>query len=162
MSKKERNAKNTANLNAYMDGKGIPAEERDVLPFREETYRLTTIQDILDATNTQKLDGFLEDLKMILLGSYVARMECPGVKLDHIDWTDDGKRVVACDMPDGSVLRISHRDNPPTNREVLQRAKDHANWSADNRKGYTERANVTYAYRTGFFHALNLFKNNDQ
>lgn len=38
------------------------------------------------------------------------------------------------------------------NREVLSRAKAYAEESANTRKGYTEQANVAYAYRTGFFH----------
>lgn len=61
------------------------------------THKINTVQDMIDCTNKENLDNFLDDLRMVMEHSHMIKSfsELMGVKAevqsDGFEWIDDGK-----------------------------------------------------------------------
>ena len=66
---------------------------------KKRHHKISTVQDILDATDADNIDNFLEDLKLIMLGAYLMRSEFEKqdselIFSEPIEWIDDGKHDI--------------------------------------------------------------------
>tara|TARA_R110000850_G_scaffold236053_1_gene360910 strand:+ start:244 stop:492 length:249 start_codon:yes stop_codon:yes gene_type:complete len=70
---------------------------------KKKHHKIITIQDVLDATDGDNIDNFLQDLKLIMLGAYLVRDELKkqGSNLifsEPIEWIDDGKHDIKIEL----------------------------------------------------------------
>lgn len=62
-------------------------------------HKISTMQDILDATDAENIDNFLEDLKLLMLGAYLLRSQLDTessktIFAEPTEWIDDGKHNI--------------------------------------------------------------------
>lgn len=70
---------------------------------KKRHHKISTIQDVLDATDVDNIDNFLEDLKLLMLGAYLMRGELSKqdskfIFAEPIEWIDDGKHNIQIDI----------------------------------------------------------------
>lgn len=58
-------------------------------------HSIKTIEDIVNCTNFENIDEFIEDFRMILSSFHIMRNLCPENKFKEFQWVDDGKRQVS-------------------------------------------------------------------
>lgn len=66
-----------------------------------KTYNIETVQDMIDCTNESNIDGFIKDLKNMLVSSHVIRdtlKSCGSMVSDGFTWVDDGKNNLSIDI----------------------------------------------------------------
>lgn len=69
--------------------------------MKDKTYKITRLQDMVNATNPKNIDNFLLDLKGFIQGMHMVldAAELSGVR-DDVDivntytWTDDGEHKI--------------------------------------------------------------------
>lgn len=72
------------------------------------THKISTIQDVFEATNHKNIDNFLKDLKLIMIGAYLIRDEigednCKDLFSESVEWINDGKHNIEFFLKDGDV-----------------------------------------------------------
>lgn len=75
---------------------------------KSKEYKIQTFSDMVNCTNPENLDGFINDLKMVLSMAHLVKgiAELKGAKEDDVSvqeyfmWTDDGINEVNMDLQD--------------------------------------------------------------
>ena len=73
-----------------------------------KTHRIRTVQDMIDCTNEENLDRFIEDVKSFLTTAHAMKQtadfigglnglseEERRITCDYFDWQDDGKKSIS-------------------------------------------------------------------